>query len=94
MRDRSRLPASSRKIELIASEELGLAVEKVVADALGIERNALPFAVCRLLGFNRMSDEMRTRLDSVIQDLIDRPPARPRRGESLVVPEIIRQESA
>ena len=72
VRDRSRLPSSSRKIELIAPEELDLAVEKVVADALGIERNALPFAVCRLLGFNRMSDEMRHRLESVIRDLIER----------------------
>jgi hypothetical protein len=92
VRDRSRLPASSRKIELIASEELGLAVEKVVADALGIERNALPFAVCRLLGFNRMSDEMRTRLDSVIEDLIESRRLVLRGGSLVVAGD--RQESA
>jgi hypothetical protein len=92
VRDRNQLPASSRRIELIAPEELALAVEQVVADALGIERTALPFAVCRLLGFNRMTDEMRTRLDSVIQDLIETRRLVPR-GESLLVPEV-RQESA
>jgi hypothetical protein len=92
IRDRSGLPSSSRKIELIAPEELILAAEKVVADSLGMDRNAIPFAVCRMLGFNRMSDEMRTRLESTIQRLIDDGRLVPQ-GESLIVTSL-RNESA
>jgi hypothetical protein len=72
VRDRGSLPAPSRRIELIAPEELARAVEQVVADAFGLEPAAIPAATCRLLGFGRSSDEMRRRVDEVVQDLVAR----------------------
>ena len=35
-----------------------------------MDRNAVPFAVCRLLGFTRMSDEMAPGLELVVEELI------------------------
>ena len=87
LRDRGRLPADSRKIDLIAPEELALAVERVVSDAFGMDRGAVPFAVSRLLGFNRMSDDMKGRIESVVAALIGdgRLVAR---GDGLIAPEV------
>ena len=85
LRDRGALPLSSRKLGLVAPEEIALAVEKVVADALGIEPDAIPTSVCRLLGFPRVSDEMRERVGAIVQEML----AGERlaeQGEHLVVP--------
>jgi hypothetical protein len=57
VRDRSNLPAASRKLDLIAPEEVAQAVEAVVAASFGIEADALPAAVGRALGFTRVGDE-------------------------------------
>jgi hypothetical protein len=86
LRDRGALPSSARKLELVAPEEIALAVEKVVGDALGIEPGAIPTSVCRLLGFPRVSDEMRERVGAIVQEML----AGGRlaeQGEHLVVPE-------
>ena len=70
-RDRSALPSPSRRLELVAPEELAAAVERIVADALGVARDDLPSAVCRWLGFPRTTDEMKSRVAVVIDDLLD-----------------------
>lgn len=72
LRDRSALPARSRKLKLVAPEEVALAVEKVVSDSYGIARDQIAGAVCRLLGFGHMSDDMRHQVDDVVVDLIAR----------------------
>ncbi|MDR3635956.1 MAG: DUF3320 domain-containing protein [Isosphaeraceae bacterium] len=69
VRDRSALSAALRRLELVAPEELALAVERVVGDALGMEPEAVPSAACRLLGFPRVTDDMRARVDAVVDDL-------------------------
>ena len=66
VRDRSDLPASSRKLDLIAPEEVAEAVEAVVAASFGIEPDALPAAVGRALGFARISDEFRDRVEAIV----------------------------
>ena len=71
LRDRRELLASSRKTEFIAPEELALAIERVVADAFGMEPSAIAPQVCRLLGFARLSDEFRTRIDGLVRTLIE-----------------------
>ncbi len=70
VRDRSTLPAPSRKLDLIASAEVARGIEAVVAASFGIEPDALPAAVGRALGFARISDEFRDRVEEIIKDLL------------------------
>jgi hypothetical protein len=70
LRDRSNLAPASRKLELVAPEELALAVRKVVAGSYGIHRQEVPGAAVRLLGFARLTQDMRTRVDSVVDEMV------------------------
>jgi very-short-patch-repair endonuclease len=63
VRDRSALPAASRKLELIAPEEIRSAILLAVKEAYGIVPEDVPNAVCRLLGFARITDEMHTTVE-------------------------------
>jgi len=58
VRDRSALPAASRKLELVAPEELQRAILIVVQESYGIVPGEVPNAVCRLIGFSRVTDDM------------------------------------
>jgi hypothetical protein len=58
VRDRSALPAASRKLEFVAPEELRRAILIVVQESYGIVPAEVPNAVCRLFGFSRVTDEM------------------------------------
>ena len=66
MRDRSALPPAARRIELVAPEEIALAIERAVGDALGMAAEAVPQAAGRLLGFPRVGDEVRARIEVVV----------------------------
>ena len=71
VRDRSDLPNASRKLELIAPEEIETAIKQVVSDAFGIERNDLPREVCRLFGFG-ISKNMQQQINKVVDGMIKR----------------------
>ena len=71
VRNRSGLPAASRKLHLVAPEELALAVQQVVSRSFTIERSEVPALVVRLLGFGRMSEEMRGVVDAVVGELVE-----------------------
>ncbi len=58
VRDRSELPAASRKLEFVAPEEIRRAILIVVEESYGIVPTEVPNAVCRLFGFSRVTDEM------------------------------------
>jgi hypothetical protein len=58
VRDRSELPAGSRKLEFVAPEETRRAILTVVGESYGIAPVEVPSAVCRLLGFSRVTDDM------------------------------------
>jgi hypothetical protein len=58
LRDRSGLSASSRKLELVAADEIRRAIVAVVQQAYGISPDEIPAAVCKVLGFARVNDEM------------------------------------
>jgi very-short-patch-repair endonuclease len=58
VRDRSTLPNASRKLELIAPEEIRLSILKAVAESCGMNSSEVPAAVCRVFGFARVTDEM------------------------------------
>jgi very-short-patch-repair endonuclease len=70
IRDRSSLPSSSRKIDLIAPEEIALAIEKAVADSCGMNCDDVPAAACRLFGIMRVSEETKSHVYAIVQDLI------------------------
>ena len=70
LRDRSNLPAISRKLSLIAPEELAHAVSTIVAHSFALPREAVYLSTVRLLGFNRLSDEMRQQVDGAVQHLL------------------------
>ena len=64
IRDRSLLPSSVRKLELVPLEEVRRAILLVVRESCGIAPEDVPAAVCRLLGFARMTSEMRASVES------------------------------
>ena len=70
LRDRSKLPPSSRKIELVAPEEIALAVKRVVAAAYGISQQDIASGAVRLLGFGRLTSEMRARIEPIIRQML------------------------
>jgi hypothetical protein len=66
VRDRSKLPAAYRKLSLIAPEEIAGAVVQVIGSAISItEEEAIPL-VAKLLGFSRVTDEMRQQLSIAV----------------------------
>ena len=72
VRDRSHLPNVSRKLELIAPEEIEVAIGLIVLEAFGIERDDLPHETCRLFGFKKVNLDMRRGVEVVINQMIER----------------------
>lgn len=70
LRNRSELPAASRKLKFIAPEELKLAIEKVIQDAVAISSEAAVPFVARLFGITRITEDMRNELLQVIEEMI------------------------
>ena len=92
VRDRSALPSGSRKLDLVAPEEIAQAIEQTVADAFGMESAAIPSAACRLLGFPRVTDEMKSRFEPLIASMLEEGRLVPQ-GPHLVV-RAVKNESA
>ena len=82
IRNRTDLPASSRKFKYIAPEELSTGVEKVVRDAIAISPEAAVAYVARLFGFTRVTEEMREDILRVIHESLSRQQLQ-REGEML-----------
>ncbi|MYF99613.1 DUF3320 domain-containing protein [Candidatus Poribacteria bacterium] len=70
VRDRSELPNASRKWELIAPEEIEMAIRLVVSEAYGIDREDIPHETCRLFGFKKVNSYMQNEIGSVIDKMI------------------------
>ncbi|MGH2410349.1 MAG: DUF3320 domain-containing protein, partial [Chloroflexota bacterium] len=70
LRDRSFASDSTRKLDMIAPEEIALAVIRVVESSYGMEPIALPAAACRVFGFQRVSEDMRVRVEAVVSALL------------------------
>ncbi len=71
LRDRLALPASSRKLKYIAPEEISAVVQKVVRDAIAIHPEAAFPLVARLLGFSRVTEDMRQDILQIVQAAIN-----------------------
>jgi very-short-patch-repair endonuclease len=72
LRDRSQLSASSRKLPLVAPEELARALRTVVEQSFTLPRDAVFLPAVRLLGFSRLSEEMRQHLEPILADLLEK----------------------
>jgi hypothetical protein len=66
VRDRSKLPASYKKLSLVAPEEIQEAIRQVVGDSIMISEQELVPLVARLLGFSRVTDEMKQQLSEAV----------------------------
>jgi very-short-patch-repair endonuclease len=69
-RNRSQLPQSSKKLALIAPEEIAAATLHVVAGSYGIDPQEAPKAIGELLGFGRVSSDMRDGINVVIRNIL------------------------
>jgi hypothetical protein len=58
VRDRSELPAASRRFEFVSPEEIRQAILSVVRESCGIVPDEVPGVVCRLFGFERVTNDM------------------------------------
>jgi hypothetical protein len=63
LRDRSDLPQSVKKLEYVAPEEIQAAISRIVQDSYGVTPDDVATYACRLLGFARITDEMRAVVD-------------------------------
>lgn len=59
LRDRSALPPASKKLEYIAPEEIDLAIQKVVEEAIGIQPEAAVSFIAKVLGFSRVTEDLK-----------------------------------
>lgn len=85
IRDRSNLPLSARKMELVAPEEIAAAAQRVVGASMGMKAEDIPSAVGRMLGFRRTSAAMETQVKAIVQQLVQRG-LLVMQGEFLVMP--------
>jgi hypothetical protein len=66
VRDRSKLPGAYRRLALVAPEEIAEAIRQVVGDAIAItEEEALPL-IAKLLGFSRVTEDMKQQLSEAV----------------------------
>ena len=73
LRDRSGLPDVSKKIELIAPEEIAAAIRKVISDSFGMDRSEVSSAVLSLLlGFRRTTKSAQQQVTNVLDDMVRR----------------------
>jgi very-short-patch-repair endonuclease len=70
VRNRSRLPYASGRIERVPLEELAEAVILVVDSSVGVIPEEAVVEACRLLGYARVTDGIRRRLDQAIRTLL------------------------
>lgn len=66
LRDRSDPPHTAKKIEYVAPEEIQAAIERAIIerainDSYGLAPHEVAISACRLLGFSRVTDQMRRR---------------------------------
>ena len=72
VRNRDELPNTSRKLELIAPEEIQEAIKLVVSESCGIEQDDLTRATCRLFGFKKVNWRMQDEIEGIIYKMIKR----------------------
>ncbi|MCY4600495.1 MAG: DUF3320 domain-containing protein [Acidobacteria bacterium] len=69
-RDAEELPGKLRKPEMIAPEEIGIALRHAVEASHGIDADSAVTEASRLFGFKRVGREIQTRFQAVLRDLV------------------------
>jgi hypothetical protein len=59
VRDRSNLPPQSKKLDYVAPEEIDAAIKMSVIESFGMKVDEVATSACRLLGFARVTEDMR-----------------------------------
>jgi hypothetical protein len=70
VRDRSAFPPLIKRLEYVSPEEICAAIEHVVLKGFGMSPDEIPVAACRLLGFARVIEEMRSVVSECWDSLI------------------------
>jgi very-short-patch-repair endonuclease len=70
VRDRSAVDGSPRAADRVAPEEIEQAIEQAVRDAYGMEPTQIASAAWALLGFARVTEDMRSATDGLVDDLL------------------------
>jgi very-short-patch-repair endonuclease len=83
IRDRSEFPSQWKKLEYVAPEEIHAAIEAVINDSFGLRDEEVANSAARLLGFARVTDEIRSRIDEE-RDRLTKRGRLVKRGEVLV----------
>jgi very-short-patch-repair endonuclease len=65
-RSRSVLPLASRKLELVAPEEIAIVVDKIVTESFGVPSEELFSSVVRAFGFGRATADMVSIVERVV----------------------------
>lgn len=84
IRNRSAFQNASRKFKYIASEEISLAVEKIVRHSVAISPEAAVPFIAKMFGFARVTEEMKNDLLAVIEETVEKDLVR-KEGELLKV---------
>ena len=69
-RDEDEVPGRLRKPEMIAREEIGVALRQAVQDSHGIDADGAVKEASRLFGFKRVGREIETRFKAVLRHLV------------------------
>jgi hypothetical protein len=70
VRDRSGLPAATRKLDMVSDDELVEAICFMVEQSYGISKDQAPATVFKLLGYGRTNQAMRDRFNDLVVDLL------------------------
>ena len=69
---RNRVDQSTlRQFDLICDEEITACVTRGIAESFGMTRNDVAPTVIRMLGFGRLTENIQTRVNTIVQRLID-----------------------
>lgn len=84
VRDRSEFPPQQKKLEYVAPEEICAAIEQAVKESYGMAAADVAVAACRLLGFARITEDMRAAIGEQREKLVKEGRLE-LRGETLVL---------
>ena len=70
VRDRSDFLPQQKKIEYVAPEEICAAIEQSVKESYGMAAEDVAVAACRLLGFTRVTEDMRSTVENQRDKLV------------------------
>ena len=70
VRDRSEVPAQFKRLDYIAPEEIKAAIEQSVGESFGMVQDDVATSACRMLGFARVSEDMRVAVEQLRDAMI------------------------